>query len=293
MKIGAKSLPVLLLSLLCLAEWQRALSQGSPVPHEFAPGVISTGHEFGVSFTPNGKEVYFSRSTPNSPIHIWRARLAHGEWQPPEKISLSSDHWSDLDPFISPDGKHLFFISTRISAGEGPQGVKKNMDIWVADRKGGDWIHPRRVENVNSEAKEGSPGVARDGTLYFFSDRGREANNNAIYISTLIGGHYSTPVLAPPSINSGPSDTSPYILPNGKTLLFYSTRQGGYGKADLYVSYKERGTWTPAFNLGSIVNTDDSEYNPAISPNGKQFFFGRNGRLYTVLTHSIPSLSRH
>jgi hypothetical protein len=34
----------------------------------------------------------------------------------------------------------------------------------------------------------------------------------------------------------GPSDTSLFVAPNGKTLIFYSTRLGGQGKADIYFS---------------------------------------------------------
>jgi Tol biopolymer transport system component len=144
------------------------------------------------------------------------------------KISLSGDTWSDLDPFISPDGEHLFFISTRTA--DGRTGNTKNMDIWVADRSGTEWVAPRLIANVNSEGKEGSPSVGRDGTLYFFSDRQGGANQNSLYASKLRDGQYTAPMLLPTAINSGSSDTSPFISPDGKALLFYSTRPGGLGE---------------------------------------------------------------
>lgn len=43
-------------------------------------------------------------------------------------------------------------------------------------REGTEWVTPHRVSNVNSNGKEGSPSIARDGTLYFFSDRKGGAN---------------------------------------------------------------------------------------------------------------------
>ena len=135
------------------------------------------------------------------------------------------------------------------------------MDIWVADRSGADWGLPRRVENVNSEGKEGSPTVARDGTLYFFSDRGHEPNRNAIYASRLVDGHYQAPSLLPQSVNVGPSDTSPFI------------------------------GWCASRNIGPMVNSAVSEYNPAVSRDGRQLYFGRNGRLYVVPVVSIPVLT--
>jgi Tol biopolymer transport system component len=269
-----------------------ALEQNQATPREFAPGVVSTGHEFGISFTPDGKEAYFSRFAAKQPIHIFRTRFVHGSWQEAEKLSLSSEDWSDLDPFVSPDGQKLFFVSTRpADRSAEPRGNKnKNMDIWVAVRTGTEWSTPLRVENVNSNSKEGSPCVAQGGTLYFFSDRQGGADKNAIYESRYVGGHYQMPVRLPSTINVGPSDTSPFISPDGKTLLFYSTRPGGMGKADLYVSSRRHGNWTMSTNLGPIVNSAESEYNPSVSPDGRQLFFGRNSRIYVVAATAIPDL---
>ena len=146
----------------------------SAAPQIFAPGVISTGHEFGITFTPNGKELYFSRFESKKPIHIFHAVMADGKWQQPEPISFSSDHWSDLDPFLSPDGTHLFFVSTRpapwAAAGS------KNMDIWVATMESGKWGEPRWLEGVNSAGKEGSPSVDRAGNLYGITEVGGDTD---------------------------------------------------------------------------------------------------------------------
>ena len=257
------------------------------MPQEFAPGIVSTGHEFGISFAPDGTEAYFSRFAVNQPIHIFRTHLINGVWQEPEKLSISGDDWSDLDPFVSLDGKQLFFISTRSELGAAGGNSKKNMDIWVSVRSGLEWTPPHRLENVNSSAKQGSPTVARNKTLYFFSNRNGDADKNALYLSRFKNGHYEPAVLLPSIVNVGPSDTSPFIAPDDKTLLFYSTRPGGFGKADLYVSYKKHGKWTASVNLGPAVNSVDSDYNPAISPDGRQLFFGRNSRLYVVPTKTI------
>jgi Tol biopolymer transport system component len=281
----------LLAVLFSLAGTAAIFGEIQNTPREFAPGVVSTGHEFGITFTLDGKEAYFSRFAAHQPIHIFRTRFVDGQWQMPEKIPLSGDTWSDLDPFISPDGEHLFFISTRPA--DGRTGSTKNMDIWVADRSGTEWVAPRWIANVNSEGKEGSPSVQRDGTLYFFSDRQGGANKNSLYESKLLNGQYSAPILLPTPINSGTSDTSPFISPDGKALLFYSTRPGGLGEADLYASFFKHGRWTSALNLGPVVNSSGgSEYNPAVSRDGKQFFFGRDGKIYELPIAAIPTLKR-
>ena len=251
----------------------------APIPQIFAGGVVCTGHEFGLTFTPDMKEGYFTRTFPDKKInHILRTEFKDGRWQTAITTSFSDDRWSDLDPSLSPNGKRLFFISTRPATSQdvGP----KDMDIWYVDRVRNDWGQPRRLDNVNSSAKEGSPAVSREGTLCFFSDRDREANSNSIFCSELREGKYNEPVKLGPEINSEFSDTSPFLSADGNTLLFYSTRPGGYGKADLYVSFKRNHRWLPANNLGSIVNTSEWEYNPVISPDGKTLYFGRNRNIY-------------
>jgi Tol biopolymer transport system component len=174
----------------------------------------------------------------------------------------------------------MFFVSTRPAHGKDPD--KHDMDIWVSDLRNGNWGEPQWIAEINSTAKEGSPSLDRENNLYFFSDRDNEPDQNAIYVAHWHGGHFSPPQKLASQVNAGPSDTSPWVAANGKTLLFYSTRSGGYGKADLYVSFMKHGGWTRPQNLGSLVNTDDFEYNPSVSRDGRTLYFGRNGRIYFV-----------
>jgi len=43
-------------------------------------------------------------------------------------------------------------------------------------------------------------------------------------------------------------------------------------------------------NLGPVVNSAESEYNPSVSPDGRRFFFGRNSRIYVVPATAVPDL---
>ncbi|MEP7000029.1 MAG: hypothetical protein ABI969_06105 [bacterium] len=265
-----------------------ALAAVAPRPADpvvFAPGVISTGHEFTVTFTGDGREVYFTRSTasPRS-MHVMHSVMRDGAWQPAEPVSFSTGSSFDLDPALSPDGRRLYFVSTRQRPAQRATTVSpaRDMDIWFADRIGDQWGAPHWIEELSSDAKEGSPTVDRDGTLCFFSDRGAASGNNAIYCATRLANAWSGPNRLDANVNAGPSDTSPFLSRDGKTLMFYSTRAGGMGKADLYLSVKRDGEWQPAANLGSVVNGPEFEYNPAVSPDGLSFFFGRAGNIHVV-----------
>jgi len=251
-------------------------------PQPFAPGIVATGHEFTVTFTPDGREVYFTRGTeqPRS-THVMHSVQRDGVWQPAEAAPFSGDAWYDLDPALSPDGTRLYFISTRPRPNAKTAPATPDMDIWYADRTVGGWSAPHWIEELSSDAKEGSPTVDRAGNICFFSDRGNAPNKNAIYCAQRRGDHWNAPVKQNANVNAGPSDTSPFLSPDGNTLLFYSEREGGRGKADLYISRKA-GDWTPAVNLGLAVNTAEFEYNPSVSPDGKTFYFGRSGMILSV-----------
>src|SRR6476659_4835251 len=107
-----------------------------PEPLIFAEGIVSTGHEFTLTFMPNMKEAYFTRYFPDKKInHVMRTELKSGKWQEASPLSFSNDKWADLDPALSRDGKRLFFVSTRPSPHAQDTKIK-NMDIWCVDRVG-------------------------------------------------------------------------------------------------------------------------------------------------------------
>ncbi len=83
-----------------------------------------------------------------------------------------------------------------------------------------------------------------------------------------------------PVINSpGPpplgEENTPFVSRDGLSLYFMSTRTGGYGDADLYVSTREsrNAEWGPPQNLGPNINSSDREYWPTLSPDGHRLYF--------------------
>ena len=102
-------------------------------PQLFAPGVICTGDiEFGPAFEPDGKTVYFSKGSPGLKRVSWIlvSRFVDGAWKTPEVASFSG-RYSDIDPTLSPDGKKLFFASTRPTEGTVP---RPDFDLWVVEK---------------------------------------------------------------------------------------------------------------------------------------------------------------
>ena len=83
-----------------------------------------------------------------------------------------------------------------------------------------------------------------------------------------------------------------YISSDEKILIFGSLGRpdqlfsGGfpYWRVDLYISLNRNGAWTPARRLGHEINSfADDEY-PAISPDGRYFFFSSARSRFDVPT---------
>lgn len=78
-------------------------------------------------------------------------------------------------------------------------------------------------------------------------------------------------------INSANDDQQPTLAPNGLSLYFMSTRPGGLGGNDIWVS--QRATLTSAWgapqNL-AILNTTNNEAPASISPDGREMFMQSN-----------------
>lgn len=65
-------------------------------------------------------------------------------------------------------------------------------------------------------------------------------------------------------INTDASDAAPSVSEDGKLLFFFSTRTGGFGGADVYVSHRvstgaDGDVWGDPVNLGPDVNTAGAE----------------------------------
>jgi Tol biopolymer transport system component len=282
-------------------------------PTVFAPGVISDAREqWRITFTPDGGTAYYSVSDQFFPFSrqatIVTSRLVNGMWTLPQVASFSGVY-SDIDPFIAPDGSRLYFSSIRPVDGV----TTGDIDLWMVERDGDGWGEPVHLgPSVNSPADELYPSVAADGTLYFasgppFPMAGAQWD---IYRAAPLGGGFAPRERLGSAVNSSPEDYpgshlqaawdfNPEISADGKTLVFTSLRPGGYGLGDLYVSHLHRGEWTQARNLGPPVNTAADEYHPTLSPDGKYLYFVRrtyapwvDGDFYRVRTSALGNRLR-
>jgi len=260
---------------------QPNFSQTASPPKLFAEGVIETSaDEYNPAFSPDGKTVYFTRRADRKGSEtIMVSEWKNGKWSLPMAASFSGKFY-DKEPFVSPDGKRIFFASTRPNGRD----EKSNFDIWMVEKTKNGWSEARNLgANVNSSGYDNYPSVAKDGTLYFASVRQDGRKDNDLYRSRLVNGEYQKAENMGDIINYSMTDADPFIAPDQSYLIFCSVREGGAGEGDLYVSFNELGVWTVPQSLGKNINTAEFEYTPLVSPDGKTFYFSRGwGEIFQI-----------
>jgi outer membrane protein OmpA-like peptidoglycan-associated protein/tetratricopeptide (TPR) repeat protein len=134
--------------------------------------------------------------------------------------------------------------------------------------------------DINLEPRKGAITVSQDGDWLFFAAdiAGAGLGGFDIYKSVYTPTGWSEQENLGDSINTDFWESSPAISPDKRALYYSSTRPGGYGGADLYVSYlKPNGRWTEATNMGPSVNTAGDELAPFIHADNQTLYFTSDG----------------
>jgi ankyrin repeat protein len=268
------------------------LGQKKPglTPELFAPGIISTEKkELNSVFTPDGKEFYFTIHTAKGPWEIMVMKLIDNCWTKPEPASFSG-RFSDVDLFISPDGRKLFYCSNRPLDGKGEP--KQDFDIWVVDRSGDGWSEPYNPgAPINSDEAEFYPSITRDGTLYFQSIRPDTRGSRDLYRAKLENGVYTRAENLGDVVNTNLFEGDILVSPDEEYIIFSVNRKDSFGLGDLYISFRQKDdAWTEPRNMGPEINTEHNENCPILTPDGRYLFFTRHGDIFWVDAKIIEQL---
>ena len=125
----------------------------------------------------------------------------------------------------------------------------------------GNYVATNAGRSINTEYTEKFPMVLPDGlTLFFSSDRPGGQGDLDIYVCTRksMTDQWGEPINLGSTINTKAMDHSVTVSEDGHWMIFTSEKEGGYGKADLYLSYRQDVSnplgWGEAKNAGSVIN---------------------------------------
>lgn len=243
-------------------------------PEVFAPGVVSGPRvELNAAFSPDGRTMYFSRKDGADKISTILVTRRRGDaWSEPE-VAPFSGRYRDVDPMFSPDGKRLYFSSYRPRDGDTQPAA--DADLWFVESRGSDEFgEPVHMGTpINTLLDDLYASLTRDGALYFARWDPERATGDLFVAQPTPTGYDVTPLPAP--VNTEHVEYDPFVAPDERYLLFVSSRPGGHGGGDLYVSFRDGSGWTQPRNVGPLLNTSAREYAPVVSADGQYLYFAR------------------
>jgi Tol biopolymer transport system component len=280
-----KNIVILLLVFVCFQNQAQTISLSfNAVPEKtslFAENILSTSmNERDFAISPDGKEIYFTISTPKSTFQtiVYSRKIKEGQWTSPEVVSFAGEY-SDLEPAFSADGNTMYFASNRPLEGKEP----KDFDIWKVSRTSNSWGKPENLGSIiNTKGDEFYPSITKSGNLYFTAAYKDGVGKEDIYVSAFTNQTYQTPTVLDTTVNSKVWEFNAFVSPDEKFILFTSYgRKDDSGGGDLYISLKdEKGKWGSARNLKEL-NSKQLDYCPYVSPDSKILFF-------TSERHQLP-----
>ena len=198
------------------------------------------------------------------------------------QINSISDEFT---PQISPLGNRIFFTSTRQGGFDHMKDSSRvndyGQDIYYSFDVYEGWSKPKPMpEPINSMNDDFGASFTGDGQTMVYVRCGEEESVGGcdLYIATVEGKSWQEPVNMGNVVNSEGWDSQPSISSDGSKIVFASTRDGGYGGIDLYITEKNHlGLWGVPQNLGSIVNTPYKDSSPYLAPDGKSLYYASEG----------------
>lgn len=266
----------------------RSILWQPPLP---VPGPVNTpGEDYEPRLSPDGLTLFFVRGKAGANADILASTRTPEGWSEPSPLSAINSGADDLGPELSPDGRTLYFYSNRA-------GGLGGYDLYTSTLIDGAWSEPTNLgPAINTPFNEYSPALGPDSrTLYFSSNRPRPGEAPATAPDTWpatirerFARHdydlYTAPVPVPGAedqtpaepllaLNTPANEGTPALSPAGDFLYFSSDRPGGQGGLDLYRSRILRGDLQPPTNLGTPVNSEYDDLDPALSMGGFALHF--------------------
>lgn len=204
----------------------------------------------------------------------------------PTVIRGVSSRYDEYRPYITPDGKEMYFLR-QVPASKQKTFYDKEADemvlrLFVSRWKDTAYTAGEELPSpFNEEGERSSISTTADGNLMYLSLMSREKGyaNCDIYYTQRTKGKWGPLQNAGRNVNGERTwESQPSITPDGQYLYFVSNRSGGYGGDDIWVCRRlANGDWSRAENLGPAVNSAGNEKLPFIHADGKTLYFASNG----------------
>jgi outer membrane protein OmpA-like peptidoglycan-associated protein/tetratricopeptide (TPR) repeat protein len=185
--------------------------------------------------------------------------------------SINSDAL-EYFPSFTIDGSKMIF-TRRIASDE---------DFYESHFIDGKWSKAAALGGkVNTNLNEGAQNISQDGQLLIFTGCNYPEGEGScdLYFSVQTKNGWSDPQNLGPVVNTDFWESSPSLSPDKKDLYFASSRAGGFGGRDIWVTHRlPTGKWSRPENLGEAINTSGDESCPFMHADNETLYFNSNGQ---------------
>ncbi|WP_132055875.1 OmpA family protein [Pseudocnuella soli] len=180
--------------------------------------------------------------------------------------SPASEYW----PSMSVEGNQMIF--TRRDGDE---------DFYISEKSGAGWQPAFRLNgSINTPNNEGAQIISQDGQWLVFAGKDRPGGYGGfdIYVAYKTPQGWSEAINLGSKINTDSWESQPCLSPDKRAIYFASSRPGGYGGSDIYVSYLQpNGRFGEPQNMGPGINTAGEDACPFMHADGQTLYFSSNG----------------
>jgi len=212
------------------------------------------------------------------------------DWGDPVPVGDSINNPCPQDAIeISPDGQTLYFLFMQdlFDSLTTTEIISQPNGTYAAPRIGGPGEFGTPVffylGKGSGGSLDGEPSFSPDGSkVYFHSLRAANTGYQQeppqddmldIYVADITDGEPGAGVNLGPIVNSIYADGEHALHPDGVTLFFSSTRPGGIGNTDIWVTTRSGDIWSAPVNLGEPVNSSGADLQPAFTADGDTMYF--------------------
>ncbi|MCF8380346.1 MAG: hypothetical protein K9H49_12255 [Bacteroidales bacterium] len=245
----------------------------------FAPGIVSQGlYERDIAISPDYNELFFGILT-GKVTTIMQMKKENNEWTAPQVAPFANDpQFFFLEPALSPDGKRLYFLSTKPRIGEDTLQGWANQNIWYVDKlDDGIWSEMKDLpDHINTDGGEFFPSLSNNGNLYF-TWNAKDSRKSYVKKAEWIDGKFMEAVFLPENVCGEGEIYNACISPDESYLIGCATGrdESSQRAAQYYVFFNlGEGKWSDAISLGETVNLPGTAaISPSITRDGKYLFF--------------------
>jgi hypothetical protein len=204
------------------------------------------------------------------------ASLASNEFQNPQRVTIDGYNGDAMEPFLTRDGKYLFFNNLNES------NVNTNLH-WAVRIDDLHFKYRGEIQGVNTPALEGVPSMDRQGNFYFVSNRSYDQTASTLYRGRFADGALTNVELVPGVSLSKPGivNFDAEISADGNTLYFVESQFSMFGQpksARILFARRNGDRFIRDESSESImktINSDGLNYAPATTASEREIFFTR------------------